>query len=404
MIMDDLTKAVASAGVGASMLMASNIALAVEPANMRAGPVYFTPTLEVETRYVDNILRSSDDELNSWVAQLNPQLQAWMQNGNNTYSLSFQLDDSTYTDSSDDNFTDKRANLDIFHEFNSRNMMNVFGEFYDGHEERGTGLSEGVIASRIDEPVEYERSIFGGDYTYGNRESSGRLKFAAKTVTYDYQNFRAFTQFRDRTQDTVSGTFFWKTGTKTDVFLELRAIDNKYDTVDELDFRGSLDSTELNYQLGVTWDATARTSGTVKLGRYDREYDSASRQDDDGFHWEVDVVWNPRTYSAVNFGTRRYSRETNGAGDFINTDEYTVEWEHQWNSRSSTFLAILVAEDDYSGALRADDRSEVEFSYSFAARRWVDLGAGYRWEKRDSDLPSLDYTRNVFFLQAEFSL
>ena len=66
-------------------------------------------------------------------------------------------------------------------------------------------------------------------------------------------------------------------------------------------------------------------------------------------------------------------------------------WDHKWTLRAKTHLGILVAEDDYSGADRTDDRYEVEVSYLHEMRRWFDLGFGYRFEDRDSSISSLDY-------------
>lgn len=381
-------------------------ALAVEPANIKLGPVYIAPTVGLVGRYDDNLFRTHGNENSSWVGEVAPQVQAWVQNGANTYSLGYKLTNTTYGSSHGDDFTDHQVNLDLHHEFNARNVANVFGEYYDGHEERGTGLSEGGISRLIEKPIEYDRAILGGDYTFGSRESKGRLTLAAKSAAYEYQNFRDFTQYRDRDQDTLSATFFWKVAAKTDLLFEVRAITNDYDAINPDDPFGSYDSEELLYLGGLSWDATATISGSIKLGVYDREYDSSFRTDDDGFSWEVDLQYKPRTYSTFDFGTRRYSQETNGLGNSIDTDEYTAVWRHDWNSRSSTGLSLIYANDDYTGdsTQRDDERFAAEASYKVAVKRWFDLGLGYRYENRDSNLRNLSYSQNVYFISADFSL
>lgn len=384
--------------------VAAPLSLAIEPGNVRAGPFYIAPMLDVNAHYVDNLFRSRDDEKNTWVTEYAPEVQAWLQNGMNIYALSYRLVDSNHASSHDDDYTDHQVNLDIHHEFNARNVLNLFGEFYDGHEERGTGLSEGIIAGLIDEPIEYERTTFGGDYTYGNRTSRGRLELFFRSTDYDYQNFREFTRFRDYQADTLGTTFFWKVAPRTDALAEVRFTDTDYDTTDPGALGGSLDSDEANYLVGLAWNATARTSGSVRVGMYDRDYDSSGREGDDDFHWEVDLTWKPRTYSIFNLETRRRSEETNGLGDYIDSQEIGLSWDHKWNLRSSTFFSALAAEDDYAGAQRSDDRVEVEASYQHEFRRWFDMGIGYRYEKRDSDFRSLDYDLNLFFIEAKLSL
>ena len=179
---DFLNRALAASILLSAGCLAAQSTQAIEPRNVQAGPFYIAPTLDVAARYVDNLFRLDEDKKSTWVTEYTPKLLTWLQDGNNTYSLSYQLEDSHYASSHDDDFTDHRANLDLHHEFNVRNVLNINGEYYDGHEERGTGLTEGEIAELIDEPVEYESNRIGGDYTYGNRLSRGRLELAARTV------------------------------------------------------------------------------------------------------------------------------------------------------------------------------------------------------------------------------
>lgn len=366
--------------------------------------MYIVPTVEVESRYEDNIFRSARDEKSSWVLDVLPKVQAWLKNGNNTYSLSYQLQDFTYFSSDDDDYTDHQVNADIHHEFNARNTVNAYGQYFDGHEERGTGLSEGGFGQLIDEPIEYEEWRWGGDYTYGSRQAKGRMTVAYDYRDLEYQNFRGFTRYRDREQDTLKGTFFWKVAPRTDALLEVRYIDNEYNSTNPSDPAGSFDSEELNYYAGLEWQATAKTTGSVRLGWFDRSYDSRARSDDDGFSWEVDVDYRPRSYSTFNFGTRRYSDETNGLGDAINVEEYSLGWDHDWSGRSRTEVSSIWGDDDYTGSNRQDDRFSLEAKYLYNVDRWFDIGGGYRFEDRDSKQDTLDYDLNVYFLEAVLSL
>ncbi len=68
--------------------------------------MYFTPTLDLETYYTDNLWLTELREKDTWVGVVTPRLQTWLQDGVNTYSLGFELKDSTYESSGDDDFTD----------------------------------------------------------------------------------------------------------------------------------------------------------------------------------------------------------------------------------------------------------------------------------------------------------
>ena len=389
--------------LGAAFALLSLPALALEPANLNWGSVYVTPTLDTRLEYVDNLFRTPDDKKETGLSVIEPKVQAWLQNGLNTYSIDYKLTDWRYFDSSDDDFTDHQVNIDVHHEFNAKNVWNIYGEYWDAHEERGTGLSEGV-AENIDEPVEFVRETYGTDYTFGNRESKGRVILDAKYRDVEYQNFRDDTQYRDYDSNRLKGTFFWKVGAKTDVLAEVQYEEVRYDLIDPLRPGGSFDSDEYNYFLGVSWDPTAKTSGTIKLGNFDRSYESDRREDDDGFSWEVDVSYKPRSYSVFKLTSSRFSQETNGIGDSVNTQETRLDWDHNWSARHSTRLSGLFRNEDYSGTDRQDDLYGFEAVYNYAMRRWVDLGAGFRYEDRNSDLDLFDYDRNRVFLEAKFSL
>lgn len=377
---------------------------AVEPANVQIGPLYITPTVDFETFYTDNLWLTSEQEKDTWVGVLKPRVQTWLQNGPSDYSLSFELEDSTYADSSDDDFTDYTSNLDIHQEFNAKNTLNLFGEYYDGHEDRGTGFIEGDLSFFTEKPVEYDRTTTGGDYTYGSTESQGRVKLALKSVDYDYGNYREFTRFYDRTEDTLAGTFYWAIAQRTSAILEVRAMNNDYDTLDLTNPAGSRTNDEMNYLLGLVWEATAKTSGHVKLGSYDRQYDSSARSDENGFLWEVGVSYAPLTYSILDFQTRRFYQESNGLGDGINTEEARLGWDHSWNNRYSTVLKLSAISEDYEGIQRTDDTYGIEARFDYSFRRWMDLGAGYRYEDRDSNVGIFDYSGNIFFIEAKLSL
>jgi polysaccharide biosynthesis protein VpsM len=381
-------------------------AVAVEPANFQLGPVHFTPTAKFQGGYIDNLFRSENNEVSTWATRFTPKLRAWMQKNTNIYSLSYTANALRYSETDEDDYTDQIYNLDVHHEFNVKNVINLYGEFFDGHEERGTGLSEGNLGQIIPEPVEYERARLGGNYTYGSRAGKGRLMIAAEQLEYDYQNYRALTQFRDRDQNILTGTFYWAVAPKTDLLIEAKAIENEYDKTPTLIERpsGTFDSEEYNYVVGVDWEASAKTSGTIKLGVYDRSYKSSAREDDDGFQWSADLEWKPRSYSRIFATALRFTQETNGLGNAINTEEYVLRWIHDWNNRSRTSLMGLAANDEYKGSDRDDDRYAFEAKYNYAMRRWLDLGLGYRFEERDSEQIRTSYTRNSIFLDLEISL
>ncbi len=365
-----------------------------------------TPTFAGELRYIDNLLRSSDATVQTWGTVLRPRVQTWLQDGFNTYSLTFELIDNTYFDSNEDDATDHKLDLDIHQEFTAKNTLNLFAKYYKLHEERGTGLTEGAVALEVDKPLKFDYLRFGGKYTLGDDHSKGRLELEARLDEREYQNFREFTVFRDRDTSDLRGTFYYRAGARSEGLIEIRQVEQNYqaDYMDA-DFNPTnLDSTENIAVAGMAWAATAKTSGEFKVGGYRRDYRDSSQGDDDGFHWEADLIWKPRTYSSLHLTTRRLSRETNGEADYVDTAEYRADWKHLWSHRYSSRINFQYADEEYSGSSRNDELYKAGASIDYSLRRWLDLDAGYRFEKRSSSAQGLSYNRNVFFLGLRLSL
>ncbi|MCX2980388.1 hypothetical protein EYC98_05820 [Halieaceae bacterium IMCC14734] len=382
------------------------VAQAAEPAHAQWGWLNLTPTLDTELNYTDNLFRTQNSSKSTWGTVITPRLQAWLQNDLSTYSLTYEVQDFRYQSSSDDNATDQRLSLDVHQVFNQSNTLNLYAKYFDAHEMRGTGLTEGDAAELIDKPVEFDYEMFGGEYTVGHATSTGMLQLEAKVESLEYTNFREATQYRDREADTLRSTFFYRTGPRTQLLAEWRRAEQDYQGkfIESDGSVTNLDNVESLYLLGLAWEASAKTSGEIKVGTFDRQYKSGTAQDTDGIHWQVAARWQPRTYSNLGFTTRRLARETNGVGEYIDTGEATLWWTHAWSSQYQTKINFLKAKDDYKGSSRNDNRTHFSASIDYNMRRWLEFGTGYRYEKRSSNTSTFGYTRNVFFIDLNLSL
>ncbi len=379
---------------------------AVDPASISAGPFEITPTLGFDTKFDDNIFFSPDDEEDDTIYLINPNIKAVAKDGENEYVIEFDLVDGTFQDSGDDDFTDWKIDGDIHWELNRRNMIDIFAGFHDLHEYRGTGFSQGEVALLIDDPDEYEEVVYGGHYTFGGADSKGRIKLGGDYYDKDYTNNEPVSDVRDRENTSFDGTFYWKIAPKTDLLAEVRYTEIEYQT-EFTDGTPQLDSDEIRYLVGVQWEATGKTTGTLKVGMVDKDFDDNGRDDfDNEFTWDVDVLWQPREQHIVNLGVAQLINETIGQGDFINTEEYVAGWLFSFSDRLDFFANARYANDEYEGTPREDDLIYGELGVEYEFRRWLGVRASYAYDERDSqDSGSdLDYERNVFLIGLDFSL
>lgn len=363
-----------------------------------------TPSLTVEQYHDDNIWLQ-DDALpidlvkSSWITTLAPSLLWTAQKGANLYGVRGTLKSGRFWSSRADDFNDKLFDAFAHHEFNHRNKLDLKFAYNYLHEARGTGLSEGVFGLLLDHPNKYADTIFEGGYTYGGETSKGQIEGYYKHLDKEYKNHKDLTQYYDRKDDTVGGTFFYRVMPKTSLLFEVWYRDINYDKTRPNN--STLDSDEMTYQVGAKWDAAAKTTGRAQIGYTQKDFDASDRKDTGFTSWEVGVLWSPRTYSHLDLYTNSHPTETNGRGDFIESRDYGATWKHEWNDRVLTNLGARYQTRDYQGIKRKDDTTRLNVGIDYVFRRGIRFGAEYRYETKNSTQRYFDYDNNIFMLSAD---
>lgn len=376
---------------------------AIEPAAINAGPVKIVPMITAQVGYDDNFFSTSSNEEEDTITVLSPSVQLVAESGLNAYRLTYQISQGMHQDHSADNYTDHNLSAQAHLEFSQRSVLDLHAAYNKGHEARGTGLSaSGGIANSIDSPLEYDTQTVGFSYMYGAKEATGRIKVYGEHLDREYQNFRSITEGRDDTEVTLGTVFYYKIMPKTSLLFEARNKDINYD----VDPASSLDSNTWKYFVGATWEGTAKTTGTVKVGVSDKDFDSASRKDFTSSSWEASVRWAPRTYSVVDISTSRSAAESTGNGNLIDTKAYNVNWNHAWSDIVNTDLGLGFSSETYEGAVdgREDDTTSLNMGLNYDMRRWLTFGLNYKYSDVDSNLANTDYSKNLVMLTVNASL
>lgn len=365
--------------------------------------VSVTPSLDVEQYYDDNIFATDGNEEDSFVLALRPGLKFEGRSGLSTLSASFAGDIGWFWDSDDDNYADSVSRLD-YKVQGARAGLEVFATRESLHDARGSGVSNGfgnLTTVAFDEPAEYDLNMAGGKLTIGSDETAFRVAGGYSSFNKEYQNFRALTRDRDRETSEATLKVDFRVAPKTRMFVEGAWADIEYDIAP---VSGALDSEESRYYVGLEWSATAATSGRVKIGTVDKDFNAASRSDLDETSWEAGVTWSPRSYTKFDFSTFRGPRETDNTGDAVDVGYYKVSWQHDWSSLTSSDVSYQYTSDDYQGATRDDDYSAFNAGFMHDWRRNITVGAGWRFSTRDSNVVATDFDRNVVYLTLNIGL
>jgi hypothetical protein len=384
------------------MAAAVSQANAGEPAEIKLGGIDLTPTLNISESRSDNIYSSNNNAESSNIFVINPGILAELAHGDSMYSFNAELSDGTYSDglAKDDDYTDYSygANADIA--LNSSNMIMLAASMASGHEDRGSGVTEGT--SGFDVPIEYDEDNYSAGYRLGNDDSVISVELGVSRTDKEYTNFEEFTDIRNYEKDAFTITGYYELAPKTDLLVEYVQADYDYE-VDP--FGLGLDSDEDQMLIGLVWEATANTTGTAKIGRLDKEFDSAVRDEFSGTIWSAQVDWTPTEQSIINFTTSQLPKETNvGNGNFIDGTMTSVSWKQAWTSAISTTVNFGTGEDDYDETNRSDDVTNYGISLDYEFRRWMSVGLAYKYDERDSNVDVFDYDRNVYSLTVSLSL
>ncbi len=365
-----------------------------DPASISAGSLKITPELAVQVGHDDNLFTTRSNKTDSLLTILHPSVKFLADKGNDSYNLTYTVEDGTYHDSNADNYTDHDLRGEALLELNSRNHLDLKATYLKEHETRGS-----TDAASGDKPSLYQDKMFDAKYRYGAKEARGAIEVKGSYLDRRYVSFEPLNASRDRENWQINSTFFYRVAPKTSLVAEARHEDIDYDLA-----TSTQDSTERKYFVGATGEATAKTSGTAKFGYSETDYDSASREDQDGDSWEVEVKWEPQTYSTFTLATAQEFEESDGIGDGIDTESLSLSWEHYWKKRLSTTLTFAHEEQDYINFDRNDETDNGKVRVQYDMRRWLSISLEYAYTDADSNIASEQYKRNEFMLTVSASL
>jgi len=361
---------------------------AIEPASVTTGPLAVKPQLSIQLGHNDNLFLDRRSAESSMITVINPSVELLAERKNDAYRLTYSIEDGQYANSRADDYTDQSLTAEAILELNSRHRVDVTGSYIKEHEDRGSNN-----AAAGDKPSRYTDKSLGFSYLYGAEGAIANVELTGSYIDHEYDNFKALNEGRDRENSRIGGIFYYRVAPKTSGLVELRYEDVAYDLS-----TSTLDNVETKYLLGVKWDATAKTSGTAKLGYMEKKYDSSARKDQDSLSWEVAARWSPLTYSVFDIAATQDFEEASGNEDAIDTQSYSLAWTHAWNDRLSTNIMLNRMDEEYTGISREDQTDTITLGANYELQRWLAVNLAYTHTDRASDLDDGAYKREQLML------
>jgi len=355
------------------------------------GNMLLVPSVTLSESHNDNIFMQEAKNAirKSWITEINPSFVLNAEDGAKQYELGYSLSSKTFQQSHADDvvnhFINFNADLGL-----SRKLTVDFNIDYNlTHDPRGSTFTGGV-AGPVAEPDAYHETIVGGSVDYG---SNAHMIVSGEYTNKRYTNNRARTITRDMDTAKVGAEFDYDITGKTAAVLEAR-----YKKLDYKDVASLLDGNEQNYYIGLNWDATAKTTGRVRVGYVKKNFIKAANTGLGFFGWEASVEWLPMSYSSWTLNTSLLPVETDGTGSFIKNTEADISWNHAWSERLSHSASVGYTRGLYQASTRVDNTTTASASVNYQWLRWLAIQPTYDYTKRSSNAANSSYTANVWML------
>jgi hypothetical protein len=373
-----------------SALMCAN-AYALDPESVKlADGITFTPTLKVSERYDDNFRQVEHGTESSWITGIAPKFVLAAKTSKSLYRLSYEADTDLFHSSPKDNNTDHYLDGEAVFKFDSRNRLKLDG-----------GYEKVEDTAAQDQHVQNDRYTIahsGAKYTYGAPTARGQIEVGGDYSELRYQNSGGINDYKERNTTALVSTFYYRVAPKTRALVEARYTDFRYVS------NTQLNSNNVALLGGLTWKATAKTTGTIKIGGEQKRFDDSSLGNKSGSLWEAGVSWSPKTYSTFGLTTRHQIDEGSDGSSSIEDQTSTVNWEHHWLQRLSTEIHYSHSSLKYQDIVRDDTVDQYGLGVKYNMRRWLDIGLSYTRAKDDSTADDQSYTRNIYMISVTAGL
>ena len=356
--------------------------------------ILFYPSVFFGFGYNDNVLSSKFDKLGSSLINVSPQVMAELKRRGDRYTALFVANHTSYSDSSNDNYTNYETWVAGDNYFTARARMGWTLGQVSASDPRGASLRATSTS-----PDHWNAPTLRGRFIYGAPEAAGRIEVDADTRHKRYDNNRAITEIADRNENGLAGRFFYRLGSRS---LALVEMSNR--VFDYPSAAASDDNTDRRLYVGYTWEASAATTGIIKVGRMTKRFDQPGHDQYSGSAWEATVRWLPRTYSAFEFMSAKLAEDPSGLGKYLLNTRNGISWKHQWSKSFTTVASTNLNRTIYAGTSRTDDVLGISVTANYNFRRWLTTGVDFSNTNLQSSDTAAEWKRKVIMFTATFTL
>ncbi len=400
-----------------AIVLATFMATKIEAADQRAwpiGPMDFAPRFSMSQGYSDNVFFINKQKIGSWFTTVDPGFTFFRKWNRLDFNLSYGLNYRHYDSFSQNDTINHIINNSSHWVFNYRNKLDLNSIIRIGQQPIGFNLTQGTNVTPNSRPIDFTGQNYQATYRFGANGAKGNLIFRAEYAETSFGNQTIETptsiNYKAATQDfysiIIGGTFLYKVMPKTSALFEINQGFFKYNNRQVNAFNNNFSQTR--YLIGATWKAAGKTTGTIKLGFYDLQFDDPNRVTNLGFTGSANIAWNPLPYSGFTL-TAEQNNLPNlgiGTGSYINQKQAMISWQHSWSSSLSNNVQLMAGTWEYVNTNPAisDTYMSITLGLNYRMRSWLGFGFNYSYTKRDSNRNSFNFDQNMINLNVNITL
>lgn len=358
------------------------------------GGIFFYPSINVGYGYNDNLLSSSINKVSTGLLNVTPQVMAEMKRRGDRYTATISVNHTDYSNSSNDNYTHYEAWVAGDNYFSARARAGwVFGQI-NSTDPRGS-----TLRATTSLPDRWHAPTLRGKFIYGAPEAAGRIEVDVDARHKRYDNNPTTTAIAELDETGLAGRFFYRLGSRS-----LALVEASEHVFDYTSAASPNDNTDRRLYLGYTWEASAATTGIVKIGRMTKRFSLAGHDQFSGGAWEATVRWLPLTYTTFELALARVAEDPSGLGSYLLNTKNALSWMHKWSESFSTTVAASLNKTQYGGTSRSDGIHGISLTARYNLRRWLTTGVDFTTTDLQSSDPAAEWKRKVIMFTATVTL
>jgi hypothetical protein len=294
------------------------------------------------------------------------------------------------TDGGMDDYQDASAGISTSWLATRRGRLDLRAGFQRSHDPFGINRTEDATVRDTELDVWHVMQA-GGLFHYGAPEATLNAEVGFSASQKSYRTNTADTRFLDYSTTALQYTLYYNVSPKTALLFDFVRADIQFD--ERFSAADARSGDEYRVRTGVRWLATGKTSGDLRVGVYQREFED-STVTERGLDWYATLQWAPRARTLLELEAERASQESYRVDTGVNlTRSVTARWKQYWGARITSQLGVAHVATEFVGLGREDTAYNVRLGLDYRLRQSLSAVVAAESSNRTSNDPNSEFDR-----------